>query len=131
MDQDRAARLLVTLMARYVVPGAQLGLLRGSERVVVCAGVRTAGRSAPVVPTTKFHAGSIAKSVAALLTVHAARIGLVDLDAPCDEQAPGLWPDTPRAIMAHTTGRPNVLPEIDETIESFVARVLAMPLVLP
>jgi CubicO group peptidase (beta-lactamase class C family) len=89
------------------------------------------GNSEPVVRSTKFHVGSIAKSVAALLIVHAARGGFVDLDAPCDQQAPGLWPDTPRAIMAQTTGRQNVLPDIDEDIESLVARVLAMPPVHP
>ena len=118
-------------MADYLVPGAQLGLLRGGERVVVCAGVLAEGNSDPVVRTTTFHVGSIAKSVAALLTVDAARRGLVDLDAPCDQQAPGLWPDTPRAIMAHTTGRQNLLPDVDEDIESFVTRVLALPPVHP
>lgn len=127
MDQDRAGELLVALMTRYVVPGAQLGLLRSTDRVVICAGVTADGNSEPVVPATRFHVGSIAKSLAALLIVHAARSGLVDLDAPCDQQAKGLWPDTPRAIMAQTTGRQNVLPDIDEDLDGFVARVLAMP----
>lgn len=131
MDEDRATSTLPALMSRYVVPGAQLGLLRGGERVVVCAGVLAAGNSEPVARTTRFHVGSIAKSVAALLTVNAARNGLVDLDAPCDQQSPGLWPDTPRAIMAQTTGRQNVLPDVEEDIESFVARVLTMPPVHP
>src|SRR5688572_17097318 len=102
--------MLLDGCARFDVPGAQLGLRLGDQRLVVCAGTSAVGGTAQVEPTTPFHAGSIAKSIAALLVVDAARRGELELDRPCDEQAAGLWNDTPRALMAQTTGRPNVLP---------------------
>ena len=45
------------------------------------------------------------------------------LDRLCDQQAPGLRDDTPRELMAQTTGRPNVLPELEEGTETFVRGV--------
>ena len=33
--------------------------------------------------------------------------------------------------MSHTTGRQNLLPEIDEDLEAFVARTASLPLVHP
>jgi CubicO group peptidase (beta-lactamase class C family) len=131
MDSERAADALRAGCAEFLVPGAQLGLLRGDERMVVCAGTVAAGAAPPVEPTTAFHAGSIAKSLVALLVVDAARRGELDLDTPCDEQAAGLWNDTPRALMAQTTGRQNLLPEMDEELGSFVARVAQLPLTHP
>jgi CubicO group peptidase (beta-lactamase class C family) len=80
-----------------------------------------------VVPATKFHAGSIAKSLASLVIFDAAGAGELELRVPCSEQATGLWPDTPWELMAQTTGRPNVLPEVDEDLEEFVVRVGGMP----
>lgn len=127
MDIARAADLLSQGCAAFSVPGAQLGLLRGSERAVLCTGTRIAGEDAPVGRETAFHAGSVAKSLAALLVVDAARRGELALDVPCAEQARGLWDDTPRALMAHTTGRANLLPELDEDVDAFVARIGAMP----
>jgi CubicO group peptidase (beta-lactamase class C family) len=131
MDLQRMSDLLTEGCTSYSVPGAQLGLLKGGERLVACAGTRTVGADSPVVPETAFHAGSIAKSLAALVVVDAARRGELELDVPCDRQADGLWDDTPRALMAQTTGRPNVLPDLDEDIDAFVARVAAMPRVHP
>ncbi len=80
---------------------------------------------------TAFHAGSLTKAVTGLVVLGAARAGQLDLDVPCDEQAPGLWSDTPRALLSQTTGRANVLPENDEALEDFVARVASLPLVHP
>ncbi|WP_377641815.1 serine hydrolase domain-containing protein [Oryzobacter terrae] len=130
MDLERTTALLTDACARLGVPGAQVGLLHGDERVVATSGsVGVEDGSAPVEASTPFHAGSIAKSLAALVVVDAARQGSVDLDVPCSDQADGLWTDTPRALMSHTTGRQNVLPEIDEDLEAFVERVGEMPLV--
>jgi CubicO group peptidase (beta-lactamase class C family) len=127
MDDGQVQELLEEGGRRYSVPGAQLGLLRGDDRVVACTGSRTLTDDSPVSRETPFHAGSIAKSLAALLVVDAATRGELDLDLACGEQVSGLWDDTPRALMSQTTGRPNVLPELDEDIDSFVARVAAMP----
>ena len=116
---------------QYAVPGAQVGLLHGADRIVVCSGVRSVERADPVTPEIGFHAGSLAKSLVGLVVLDAARRGDLDLDLPCDQQAAGTWPDTPRAILSQVTGRPNLLPEADEELEPFVARVAELPLVHP
>ncbi len=127
MDVEALTRGLERACSSYDVPGAQVGLLRGRDRVVACAGTRSIDTDSPVLGSTLFHAGSIAKALAALLVLDAARRGELDLDVPCDQQADGLWDDTPRALMSHTSGRPNLLPEGDEDIEAFVARVGELP----
>ncbi len=127
MDDDRLGTLLHELCETFAVPGAQVGLLAGTRRSVVCAGRRDLSGGGPVDAGTAFHAGSLAKSLAALVVTEAATRGEVDLDVPCSEQSPGLWDDTPRALMAQTTGRPNLLPELDEDLAGFVARVGELP----
>lgn len=131
VNEDLLADRLAVACEQYAVPGAQVGLLRGADRSVLCHGTRELLERAPVVPETPFHAGSLAKSLTALVVAEAARRGEIDLDRPCAEQAPGLWDDTPRALMAQTTGRPNVLPELSEDTAGFVRRVGALPRVHP
>ena len=129
MDSSVVRPLLERGIAKYAVPGAQVGLLRGAERVVVSAGVCDQRDNRPVVDRTAFHAGSIAKALTGLVVQDAARNGDLDLDAPCAAQGEGLWPETPRALLSQTSGRPNLLPENDEPIEDFVERVAPLPLV--
>ncbi len=129
MESSVLQPLLESGIAKYAVPGAQVGLLRGAERVVVSAGVCDQRDNRPVVDSTAFHAGSIAKALTGLVILDAARNGDLDLDAPCAAQGEGLWPETPRTLLSQTSGRPNLLPENDEPIEDFVERVAALPLV--
>ena len=129
MDPTAVQALLESSMRKYAVPGAQLGLLRGSERLVVCAGTRDLRDDVPVNDATAFHAGSIAKALTGLVVLDAARRGDLALDEPCAAQGEGLWPETPRMLLSQTSGRPNLLPETDEPIEDFVERVSALPLV--
>ena len=110
------------------VPGAQLGLLRVGERMVVCSGTLRAGGDDPVLESTSFHAGSLAKAVTGLLVLDAARSAKVGLDVSCAEQGEGLWPETPRMLLSQTSGRPNVLPASGEELEEFVTRVGDLPL---
>jgi CubicO group peptidase (beta-lactamase class C family) len=131
LNPTKIAAALSAECDRYAVPGAQLGLLHRGDRLVTCAGVKSVRSTDPVRPTTYFHAGSIAKSLVGLLLVDAARRGEVDLDRPCREQAPGTWPDTPRAIASQVTGRANLLPEPAEDIFDFVTRAAELPLVHP
>src|SRR4051812_6791464 len=131
MDLENVEQLLREACEEFAVPGAQLGLQVGADRVVACHGTLDARASAPVVRATKFHAGSIAKSLTALVICGAARAGTLELDAPCSDQAAGLWSDTPVELMAQTTGRPNLLPDTDEALEAFVSRVGAMPRLHP
>lgn len=127
MEDENLSALLADACTGFDVPGAQLGVMRGRDRTVVCAGIRELETRAPVTRDTSFHAGSIAKSLVALVVLEAARRGKLDLDRPCADQAPGLWADTPRELMAQVTGRPNVLPDEGEDLESFVARIGSMP----
>ena len=130
MDDAGLAELLAHAIDRWSVPGAQLGLRRGSERLVVCAGVVGVDDATPVSEGTSFHAGSITKSLAALVVLDAARRGQLDLDTPCAAQGgAGLWPESPRHILTQTTARPNLLPDAGESLEAFVLRTAALPLV--
>ncbi len=130
MDDDVVADLLGSGLERWSVPGAQVGLLRGGDRRVTCAGVLGVDDPTPVTPGTAFHAGSITKSLVGLVVLDAARRGLLDLDESCARQGgAGLWQETPREILAQTTGRPNLLPDLGEDLEAFVARTAALPLV--
>jgi len=110
------------------VPGAQLGLMRGAERVTACSG-RVASDGPEVTPATAFHAGSLAKALAGLVVLDAARKGKFDLEAPCSDHGPDLWSDSPRALLTQTSGRPNLLPDPDEGLAEFVRRAGAEPLV--
>ena len=87
------------LLATYAVPGVQVGSAprRRASRASP-AGPPTSTGTRPAEATTAFHAGSIAKSLAGLVVLDAARRGEVDLDAPCSAQAEGLWDDTPRVV---------------------------------
>jgi CubicO group peptidase (beta-lactamase class C family) len=118
---------LDALVATHAVPGAQVGLLRGEDRVVLCAGTYGVDDPRPVEPDALFHAGSIAKAVTALTVLDAARRGEIDLDAPCSAQGEGQWDHSPRSILAQTTGAQNLLPDEDEPLEAFVARTAALP----
>ena len=113
------------------MPGVQVGLLRGDDRTVLCAGTYGVDDPRPVEPDALFHAGSIAKALTALTVLDAARRGEIDLDAPCSAQGEGQWDHSPRSILAQTTGAPNLLPDDGEPIEAFVARTAALPPVHP
>ena len=128
MDGGRLRDLVEDACERWSVPGAQVGLLRldAGERIVASVGVRDVETASPVTPSTAFHAGSIAKALAAMVVVDAAARGELSLDVPCDEQG-AAWDDTPRALLAQTSGRPNLLPDVDEDLAAFVERVGGLP----
>ena len=73
MDSSTVQPLLESSITKYAVPGAQLGLLRGAERLVASAGIRDLRDNLPVVDATAFHAGSIAKALTGLVILDAAR----------------------------------------------------------
>ena len=74
---------------------------RGAVRRRARGGRRRSGRA-----RTAFHAGSIAKPLAATLALDAAARGELDLGAP----GPGGWDDPLRALIGHTSGRPTCCP---------------------
>ncbi len=83
MDVEGLHELLDHGIREWSVPGAQIGLRRGTEREVICAGVIGIDDATPVTPSTTFHAGSITKSLVGLVVLDAARRGQVDLDVSC------------------------------------------------
>ena len=111
MDSAALQHLLDSAIEEYAVPEAQLGLLRGKERTVVCAGSVAVDSADPVVARTAFRAGSLAKSLTGLLVLDAASRGELSLDVPCSGQADGLWDQTPRALLSQTSGKPKVPPQ--------------------
>ena len=127
LDSHWLAARLDEALARHRVPGAQVGLRTATERVVVSAGLLTAGSDAPVLDETRFHAGSLAKALTGQWVREAALQGQIDLDVPCSEQSSVGWDDTPLELLTQTSGRPNELPEAGEGLEDFAARVGAMP----
>lgn len=129
MDEEAVRSLLSDGLGWSAVPGAQVGLVRGPDRLVVSCGVRDIADGAPVTSETAFHAGSLGKSLTGLVVLEAARRHDLDVDTPCAEQGEGQWPETPRAILTQTTGRPNLLPGPDEPLHEFVARSAELPLV--
>ncbi len=114
---------------RWWVPGVQLGLLTPGGRTVVCAGSLDLADSRRVDRSTSFHVASITKSLTALVVLDAARRGEIDIDRPCSEQAEGLWDDSPRSLMAHTSGRASELPDEGESLDDCISRVAGLPLV--
>lgn len=131
MDEALLSDLLAREAASEKVPGAQLGLLKGSERVVLCAGSLRVDDSGPVTPSTAFHLGSITKSLTALVVMDAARRRVLDVDVPCAAQVEGLWEETPRSLMTQTTGRRDEFPNEGETLDAFIRRVDGHPRIHP
>jgi CubicO group peptidase (beta-lactamase class C family) len=130
VDPDRLERLAERLAEgcrRHLVPGAQVGVLRAGRRTVLSEGTTEYGGGVPVDAGTYFHAGSVAKALTALVVLDADARGELDVELPCDQQSSAAWDDTPMAIMAQTTGRPNELPAEDEGLAPFVVRVAGAP----
>ncbi|TVP70541.1 MAG: class A beta-lactamase-related serine hydrolase [Nitriliruptor sp.] len=113
---DQVRERVEANLARTSVPGAAVALVDDGE--VVWAegfGLAEVATGRPVRADTMFQAGSLSKSVTAWAVLHLAAEGVIDLDAPVEEQVDG-WslPDspydtsgvTPRRLLAHTSGLP-------------------------
>lgn len=103
-----------SLMARYDVPGAAVGVVSSGQ--VVWSGVYGDAELDPSRPTrqdTLFRAESISKPVTAWGVLRLVDTGLVKLDAPVAQYLPaGTLPDldatgaTVRQLLSHTAGMP-------------------------
>ncbi len=112
--RDTSGRSLAESMVRAGVPGLSIAFIRDG-RIAWSRqyGVRQAG-GAPVRPDTRFQAGSISKSIAALGAIALVESGLLSLDEdvntklkswrlPVDKEAAGT-PVTLAALLSHTAG---------------------------
>jgi CubicO group peptidase (beta-lactamase class C family) len=103
---------LDALAKQHKVPGASLGILHGSEVVVLSTGVTNKNTGVPVTPSTLFQIGSNTKLYTATLVMQLVDDGLVDLDAPVKRylkdwqltDAKARDRITVRHLMTHTSG---------------------------
>ncbi len=106
---------LVDRMKHYQVPGVSIAVIENFEIAWAKGyGVLEAGTSQPVTPNTLFHAGSIAKPVAAAAALVLVQEGLLTLDENVNDRLTS-WkvPDnefteqekvTLRRLLSHTAG---------------------------
>ena len=73
---------LDALAKQHKVPGASLGILQGTEVVVLATGVANKNTGVAVTPSTLFQIGSNTKLYTATLVMQLVDEGKVDLDAP-------------------------------------------------
>jgi len=101
-------------MAAYHTPGVGIALIQdGATTETRYAGVREVGLFSPVVEQTRFQAGSISKSVAAVCALRLVSQGILDLDENVNERLQswhvppnGNWQPrtTLRQLLSHTAG---------------------------
>lgn len=113
--EARATMALRERMAYYQAPGVSLAVL--DKGTLVCArawGVARAGGAQAVTPDTMFQAGSVSKTVAALLALHLASAGRFRVDDPVnahlkewklpDSESGGAQPVLIRHLLSHSAG---------------------------
>ena len=77
---------LVARMAEHRIPGLALALIADGEIAIERAfGVKEAGGTGPVTPTTRFQACSISKPVTVLAMLRLVEEGTLDLDADVND----------------------------------------------
>ncbi|MHB6905134.1 serine hydrolase domain-containing protein [Streptomyces sp. DB-54] len=114
MDPESLHHDLAELAAHHRVPGAQLAVLHGADRLVVHTGVADTGTGVPVEPGTAFPVGSLTKPFSAALAMILVADGDVDLDEPLVGQLPEFGAGhlvTLRQLLSHTSGLPSDVPE--------------------
>ncbi|WP_051192011.1 serine hydrolase [Microbacterium luticocti] len=116
IEPARWQNRLETIIAKYSVPGASLGILTttrsGPEVHVVTAGVLNTRTGARVQPDSLFQIGSISKVWTAVLIMQLVAEGRLDLDAPVRDVLPELRVAdehvaatvTIRQLLTHTSG---------------------------
>ncbi|QSB14697.1 serine hydrolase [Natronosporangium hydrolyticum] len=109
---DRWQRRLAELSNEFRVPGAVLGVRRGTDRTVVATGVTNVETTVPVTPETRFQIGSITKPLTATAALRLVDQGRLDLDKPVVNYLPELrladrsatGQITLRHLLTHTSG---------------------------
>jgi len=113
--EKHAGMALADRLAHYQVPGVSLAVMHdGTLAWVRSWGVVRAGEPARVRPDTLFQAGSVSKTVAAMLTLRLASQGRIGLDDPVntrlkswhlsDSEAGGSQAVTIRHLLSHAAG---------------------------
>ena len=116
-------------MARWTVPGLNLGVLRDDEREIRGYGVTSLETGYPVRPDTLFLIGSISKVYTAALVMTLVDAGQLDLDAPVVTYLPDLRLADDRArdtitlrhLLTHQSGL------FGDSITSFQVKLKLVP----
>jgi CubicO group peptidase (beta-lactamase class C family) len=116
MSQDLSHRLdgvLADSVGSAGVPGAQAALLRDGDVLWAGAcGLADRVTSRPVDVGTVFCLASIGKTLVAAVALRLVEQGRLDLDTPIasalDDEVPGSQAVTPRMLLAHTSGYPDL-----------------------
>lgn len=119
MPHPDLAGLLRERMPACSVPGVSLATLRGgAPDAALALGVRGAHDPAPVDAHTVFEAASLTKPLVAYIALQMVDAGLLDLDQPLLETCGTYVQDDPRAaaitprhVLTHTSGLPNIVRE--------------------
>ena len=110
MDEGDLAALLREHALRHSVPGAAIGVLRDGVIAAACYGVADVTTGEPVIPGTRFSAGSLTKSMVATVIAGLAEAGRLSLDDPVAAHVPELraggWAGraTLRDLLANRSG---------------------------
>lgn len=111
MADPAGAAALPVLAEQFKVPGLQLATWDGATTSTFEYGQRVAGGPDPVGADTRFPLGSVMKLVIATLVLQLADDGDLDLDAPLSARMRdlgALGAVTPRALLSHTSGLPDL-----------------------
>jgi CubicO group peptidase (beta-lactamase class C family) len=117
MPDNALEDLLRARMPACHVPGLSLATLRGQALDTVLAlGARGAHDPQPVDAHTVFEAASLTKPLVAFIALQMVEAGLLDLDRPlldtCGtyiQDDPRAAAITPRHVLTHTSGLPNIV----------------------
>lgn len=114
---DELTRLLPELMRESVVPGLSIALVSNGQPVWQRGfGLKNQENKQPVEPDTVFEAASVSKTVFAYFVLKLCEDHVIGLDTPLSKFVPmsflGNDPQldliTPRHVLSHTTGFPNI-----------------------
>lgn len=114
---DELTRLIPELMRESVVPGLSIALVSDGKPVWQRGfGLKNEDTKEPVEPDTVFEAASVSKTVFAYFVLKLCEYHVIGLDTPLSKYVPmsflGNDPQldliTPRHVLSHTTGFPNI-----------------------
>lgn len=109
------------------VPGVAIAVVQDGDTVFSGGfGLSSIDRADPVVSSTVFQIGSVAKPITAACVLRLSELGLVDLDAPVGRYIGGLEPETgptARMVLSHAGGLPPDLqgPTDEELLDALAA----------
>jgi CubicO group peptidase (beta-lactamase class C family) len=106
---------LHALRLRIGTPGVAAGWRKGNKRATVIAdGLRMARAAAAVLPSDKWHLGSVTKSMTALLAARAVEAGVLGWDSTVGSvlggQMSGIHPDFAQVSLLHLLSHNSGLP---------------------